>query len=129
MQGSSIGQPVKTSVRQNLCAEGTREGAAHRDATTRASCACRSKARSFGCWLIASRTLSDFYAPIRGRTPEGEFMLNGREHLAPCTYVFDQGALGPNVRRAWHRPPHDVGGDTMGCLEARLSAAVGPTMV
>ena len=79
--------------------------------------------------LSPGTDLSDLYALTRRCTTAGESYLNGRKNLAPCTDVFDQSSLGPNLRRAWHRPPHDVGGDTMGCLEAGVSAAVRPTVV
>ncbi len=63
------------------------------------------------------------------RTMLGDLILNYGGGLAPCAYVLDQGALGPNLYRAQHRAPHGVGGDTMGCLEAGISAAVRRTVV
>lgn len=56
-------------------------------------------------------------------------LLNRRGGSALCTDVFDQNQLGPNLRRFGHRARHDVGGDTMGCMEAGISAGARATLV
>ena len=73
--------------------------------------------------------LSVFYAMPLQRTIEVEPALNRAEDSSPCTDVFDQTALGPNLRCSRHRARYDVDGDTMDCLEVRVSAAVRPTLV
>jgi hypothetical protein len=56
-------------------------------------------------------------------------MLKPAEDSATCAYVIDQSPLGSNLRCSQHRARHDVGGDPVGCLEAGVSAAVGPALV
>ena len=79
--------------------------------------------------LIARERLSDFYARTTCSTTASESVLQRAEDSATYAYVLDQDPLGSNLRCSRHRARHDVGGDTMGCLEAGISAAVGPTLV
>src|ERR1700747_1033981 len=79
--------------------------------------------------LIARERLSDFYARTTCSTTASESVLQRAEDSATYAYVLDQSPLGSNLRCSRHRARHDVGGDTMGCLEAGISAALGAALV
>lgn len=63
------------------------------------------------------------------RAMDLEPALNRAEDSPPCPDVIDQSALGSNLRCSRHRARYDVDGDTMGCLEVGVSAAVRSTLV
>lgn len=73
--------------------------------------------------------LSVFYAMTLQRTMDPEPALNRAEDSPPSPDVFDQTALGSNLRCSRHRARYDVDGDAMGCVEVGVSAAVGSTLV
>lgn len=63
------------------------------------------------------------------RTIDVEPALNRAEDSPPCPDVFDQTALGPNLRCSRHRARRDLGGNTVGCVEVGISTEARTTLV
>ena len=74
-------------------------------------------------------TLVHFCARTSGSTTVSESVLQRAEDSATYAYVLDQSALESDLRCSQHRARHDVGGDTVGCLEAGVSAAARAALV